>query len=529
MSEADTPNNQPLPEPTASIDDSVAELADETGTVENPQVVNLTDELPTFKDFVQQSRQEQTNEIVRITPALSTSPQTDDSGTQTPEACEPERTKDADWFALAQKMRQRNRRLLEQVAQLRQALKENQEALLTEQMRSHERDLFLAQQTDEFKTLQEQLARLFQTLESSHQAAQRQQILIETLSEQLQSSQERVAQLERECALTQQRYNEQSHQLLQSANTCRELKTRLHRQQRQTLQFKAALEKSLEMSSSSNAVPKPQPPYKNSNANQSLIHKGQPIQPWSAEPVLEEDTSNLDTIWNEPVRLDPLLRGYSSQPEPFKVKPIEETALPSTADISGSAEAAIEKISNLTPITPDSVEASPFAQEAQNARQDLVGSFGTQATQPLSIVPFTASQDSVDIELELEQQLLAEMTSLAEASGLSEFQSDVSDTSAPLTPQLETHVDESDTSVVFMSDIQQTQAPGDLSEWDDDVDRPNEELWETSTNRELAQLNEVVLPQSNWPSPVLYPLRPPKKRKSLAAIELPSFPRQRPG
>ena len=35
--------------------------------------------------------------------------------------------------------------------------------------------------------------------------------LIETLSEQLQSSQERVAQLERECTLTKQRYNQQSH------------------------------------------------------------------------------------------------------------------------------------------------------------------------------------------------------------------------------------------------------------------------------------------------------------------------------
>lgn len=505
MSEADTQNNQPLPEPTASMDDSSAEVPDETGTLENPQLVHLADELPTFKDFVQQSRQEQTGELVRVTTALSTSPEADDSGTQTPDASEPERTTDADWFALAQKMRQRNRRLLEQVAQLRQALKENQEALLTEQMRSRDRDIFLAQQTDEFNTLQEQLGRLFQTLESSHQAAQRQQILIETLSEQLQSSQERIAQLERECALTQQRYNEQSHQLLQAANTCRELRTRLHRQQRQTLQFKAALEKSLEMSSPSNAVQKPQPSYKSGIANQSLIHKGQPIQPWSAEPAFdEEDTSNFDTIWNEPVRLDPLLAGYSSKPEPFKVRPIEETDLLSTTDTSDPAETAIEKIGNLSPVAPD------------------------QLAETLSVVPFLASQESADIDLELEQQLLAEMTSLAEASGLSEFPSNMSHTQAPLTPQLETHADESDAPVPYISDAQETQSSGDFSEWDAEIESPNEDLWEASANRELAQLNEVVLPQSNWPSPVLYPLRPPKKRKSLAAIELPSFPRQRP-
>ncbi len=504
MSEADTPNNQPLPEPTASMDDSAAELLDETGTLENPQLVNLADELPTFKDFVQQSRQEQTTDLVRATTASSTSPEADDPSIKTSDAPEQERTKDADWFALAQKMRQRNRRLLEQVTQLRQALQENQEALHSEQMRSRDREILLAQRTDEFNTLQEQLGRLFQTLESSHQAAQRQQILIETLSEQLQSSQERIAQLERECALTQQRYNEQSHQLLQSANTCRELRTRLHRQQRQTLQFKAALEKSLEMYSPSNAVQKQQPPYKSSIANQSLIHKRQPIQPWSAEPASSaEDTSNFDTIWNEPVRLDPLLAAYSSQPEPFEIRSIEETDFLSTADPSNPAETAVEKSGNLSPVVPE------------------------ELAEPLGIAPFTASQESADKDLELEQELLAEMTSLAEASGLSEFQSDMSDRQALLTPQRETHLDESDAPVPYISDAQETQSPGDISEWDAQIEMPSEDLWEASANREPAQLNEVVLPQSNWPSPVLYPLRPPKKRKSLAAIELPSFPRHR--
>ncbi|HBK66050.1 MAG TPA: hypothetical protein DD000_21825, partial [Cyanobacteria bacterium UBA11166] len=153
------------------------------------------------------------------------------------------RNKDADWFALVQKMRQRNRRLFEQVNQLKQALKDKQQGLAAELMRSQERDALLAIQAEEIQVLQGQLTRLFQTLESSHQSGQRQQILIETLSEQLQSSQERVAQLERECSLTQQRYNEQSHQLVQEANACRELKIRLQRQQQQTLQFKIALEK----------------------------------------------------------------------------------------------------------------------------------------------------------------------------------------------------------------------------------------------------------------------------------------------
>ena len=38
----------------------------------------------------------------------------------------------------------------------------------------------------------------------------------------------------------------------------------------------------------------------------------------------------------------------------------------------------------------------------------------------------------------------------------------------------------------------------------------------------LPQL-KTLPPNTNWPSPVVYPSRPPKGRKSLAAIELPTF------
>lgn len=475
MSEADTPNNQPLPEPTASVDDSAADLPDATVSSEEPQIINIS-EFAEVKDVVKHSRQEQAIELAITTTASSTSLEADEGATETTEATGRERTKDADWFALAQKMRQRNRRLLDQVTELREALKESQEALHSEQMRSRDRDTLLTQQIEEFNIVQEQLTRLFHTLESSHQAAQRQQILIETLSEQLQSSQERIAQLERECALTQQRYNEQSHQLLQAANTCRELRTRLHRQQRQTLQFKAALEKSLEMSSPSNSPGKQQPHQKSGITNPSVVPKAQPIKPWSAEPELLEDTSNIDTIWNRPIPLAPLSAVSFSEAEPIDVRRIEETDSLSIVDTSDSVETAI-----------------------------------------------ASSQESADTEMELEQELLAEMTFLAEASGLSELQSDLADVQAPLTPELEANPDESEPPVPYLSDPQETPSPEYTTELDIETETLNEEVWGDST-REPAQPNEVVLPQSNWPSPVLYPLRPPKKRKSLAAIDLPSFP-----
>jgi hypothetical protein len=476
MSEADTPNNQPLPEPTASMDDSATDLPEVTET-SDPQTVNIS-ELPSLMDVVEHSRQKQISDLVV---AASSIAEVDDRATDEMPDASLGRTKDAsDWFALAQKMRQRNRRLLDQVTELKAALREKQEALHSELMRSRERETLIVRQAEELNTVQEQLARMFHALESSHQAAQRQQILIETLSEQLQSSQERVAQLERECALMQQRYNEQSHQLLQAANTCRELRTRLVRQQRQTMQFKVALEKSLEMNSPSKAAGQQQPHQKGSIAYSSLVPKTQPIQPWSAEPEIVEDTS-IDTIWKRPLRLEPLPEIYSSEVEPFEIRRTEETDLPLTADPSEPRETAI-----------------------------------------------ASSKESDASELELEQQLLAEMSSLAQASGLSESPSYLADAQAPITPDSGTSPDESNNPEQFLIDAEKTPLPEDFDELDSEAEMQDEDLWDDSADSETDQPNEVVLPQSNWPSPTLYPLRPPKRRKSLAAIELPSFPRLRP-
>jgi len=466
MSEADTPNNQPLPEPPASLDSSTI-VPSVTEISEDLQSVNVS-ELPELKEAIQSWKPEQIVELDSAVIASSTTAEPSDPIIQMPDT--DRRT--GDWFALAQKMRQRNRGLLDQVSQLRAALREKQEELHTELMRSQQRESLLTQQTEELNTLQEQLTRMFQALESSHQACQRQQILIETLSEQLQSSQERVAQLERECALTQQRYNEQSHQLLQAANTCRELRIRLHRQQQQTLQFKTALEKSLEMPTSS-ALSQP-PPHRSGSTSPSVFAKTQPIQPWSTQLESLEDTSSIETLWKRPILIQP-----PSETEPFEIRLPKETDLPATADASNLDETAI-----------------------------------------------ASDQEEINTELELEQQLLAEMNSLVEASGLSELPSDLPDP-AQLLIESGTNPAPLDEVASSLWDIKENQLPENAGDIDTETQTLSDSLWGDSINREPSE-SEVILPQANWPSPVLYPLRPPKKRKSLAAIELPSFPRYHP-
>jgi hypothetical protein len=200
---------------------------------------------------------------------------------QLPQSSEPPNL--IDLISLIQELNQCNGVLLDRVSQLEEALERSQQALKGQIERSPE--AFATPQSEDLATAQAQIANLFSQLEFAHQTNQRQHILIETLTAELESSQERAAQLEREAALLQQRYNEQVQSLVQSEGTCRDLQARLQRQQRYTLQFKAALEKCLEMpmpqtDSSTEMIAPP--------IDSLLLPKAQQIQPWSKPVVLQE-------------------------------------------------------------------------------------------------------------------------------------------------------------------------------------------------------------------------------------------------
>ena len=167
-----------------------------------------------------------------------------------------------------------------------------------------------------FEPTTDPVNQLLQELERSQQTAQRQQILVETLTEQLESSQARIAQLERDCALTQQRYNEQVQQVLQAEGACRDLRLRLHRQQQQTLQFKAALEKCLEMPTTYGQAVMPDVAIDDSaetaDALSALLKpKNQPVKPWSLPPRAMDALESEQSALPEP--LFRLLSGLSAQ------------------------------------------------------------------------------------------------------------------------------------------------------------------------------------------------------------------------
>ncbi|MEC4986193.1 MAG: hypothetical protein SAJ37_22495 [Oscillatoria sp. PMC 1068.18] len=193
--------------------------------------------------------------------------------------------RDADWFAVARKLRQRNRELLKKVSELEQNLAASHEEVQSLSMRNQSAEKAIAKQAAESQTNQEQLARFFRELESAHQVSQRQQILIETLSEQLETSSDRISQLETEYSLLKQAYDDQARHLSQTEAQSDELTARLQRQQRQTLQYKAALDKCLEVTPETiNADSEPENQLNEvSPRNVVAFTKAQPIQPWSAQ------------------------------------------------------------------------------------------------------------------------------------------------------------------------------------------------------------------------------------------------------
>ena len=358
-----------------------------------------------------------------------------------------ETTPQTDWCAVAHKLRSYNRDLVKQVAHLEQTIIESDKQLRLQAQQQAHSDTIIIQQTEELRAAKEQVGNLCQELESFHQANQRQQILVETLSEQLEASQQQVARLERECAFVQQECNEQSHLLRQSGNNTQELRSRLNRQQRQTLQFKAALEKCLEVRENGNhlhlidcdgmseVVEEAEADF----APGVFVPKAQPIKPWSSQ-----------------------FESWDNQEEE---EALEQQTLP---------EAKVDNVD--TTNSPREIVKSNVTQQWENSGSE-------EQADPFLLLDEllldTSSQEEEEEEIELAQPESTTDTNL-EKSAISEH------------------------------DLVATQT------------LPEEVQTE---NKAFVSPLEVPQTQPKSPSPLIYTLGSTKKRKSLAAVELPAFGR----
>ncbi|MBD2440891.1 hypothetical protein [Nostoc sp. FACHB-110] len=431
-------------------------------------------------------------------------------------------------LALNEELRSANNELYEQVEHLKDDLTESEKAVQWQKRRCSVTESMLNQQAQELIAAQEQIQSLFQQLDTASQTIQRQETLVETYKAQLQISQQRLAQLERECALLQTNYNEQSQQVAQAETTCRELRTRLMRQQRQTLQFKAALEKCLEPpaanddSAQETVTPAYHPSSKQSRFSRkarSLFPNVQPIRPWSAEP--ESESENTPHPWSEsttpasPIPSNPAPPpsspwNWATQEQTTPIEPAASSEIDDEPDTLATSETVSSNDTAKLDEQIDSLIQMFFAAQPGTASP---ASSETNVTSHQTEVPIWETWKTKEEEPEttLEQQLEA-LTSENNApitvpSSVIEESTIVPDKHSPL-------------SFTVPLPKQTTQEPENY--WSEPVAENTEEISNTELNPETTGdwSNDH---ESQSPSPVVYPQRPPKGRKSLASVELPNF------
>jgi len=418
-------------------------------------------------------------------------------------------------------LRAANNNLYGQVEQLKDNLAESEKVLQWQKTRSSVSESMLNQHTQELAAAQEQIKSLFQQLETAVQTVQRQELFIDSYKAQLQISQQRLAQLERECTLLHTNSNEQSQQLLQSENACRELRTRLMRQQRQTLQFKAALEKCLDppritYDSLEDTAKHPKDITSGqgrfSKKARSLFPNAQPIQPWSTES--ESLTDDLDNSWGEPSTPVPFQRNEAtptaSSSWNWSVK--KDTPTPAQPEPSAKIDDSPDTPEAVSPLGSsnldqqlDSLIQMFFTSQTASASPPPTAKTDVDSNPPIWETLATILEDDQELENPQEEQLEAEINRLATTSTSGTIDSGLSPANnlaiSSTSPHTETPVEETED---YWSDSQLTQM----------------ELSATDFSPESSGDNTD---DANSPSPVVYPQRPPKGRKSLASVELPNF------
>lgn len=418
--------------------------------------------------------------------------------------------------ALIQDLHSSNSNLVKRSYQLEQALAECSLYLQSYEKRSTAAESMLTKQSQELAVAQEQIEYLFHKLEATQQTNTRQQILIETLTAQLESSQERVAQLERECFLTQASYNEQSHQLVQTENNCRELRTRLTRQQRHTLQFKVALEKCLEVPVPSaqfqadtdvpSVTTKPLDDFKNAlysplfltaiNRQSNLtvcLPKPQPIQPWSAQLQFAGD---LEPAWN-------------SQFSPMPPTTWAESSKSLFTPHSYSSDWSTEYSSTPAEEEPLKVVGT------DNSSDSHVATFSQQPSE--TFASWQTLEEQIDAVMQLfidppPSPLPAELSLTIDLQEVQRSESDSSEVEEAHWQYLVSLLEDGE-------ELGSANSQNNLPEGATVVPSTNEVQLTSAPQQKTSSFTS----NTTWPSAVVYPLRPPKGRKSLAEIELPPF------
>jgi DNA polymerase III alpha subunit len=135
-----------------------------------------------------------------------------------------------DWLTVVKNLRLTNRKLLDQIEALEVSLVAVKQESINNQERCRAQGIKIVQQEDDLQAARDRVAALFEQLENSHQIGQRQQVLVETLSQKLEIAQTIVGELDSENAQLRQNQTEQAQKLYKTEAVAQELYRRLKSQ-----------------------------------------------------------------------------------------------------------------------------------------------------------------------------------------------------------------------------------------------------------------------------------------------------------
>lgn len=327
---------------------------------------------------------------------------------------------------LIQDLNQCNDALLIRVSDLEESLERSQAALQAEIERNQAQGAMASARSP----VPTQVAQLLSELDAANDGLRRATIHNETLQAELESSQQRVAQLERECTLLQQRFSEKSTALQQAEDSCRDLKARLHRQQRYTLQFKTALEKCLNMAKEPQPTAIPAAVGLGMVDNQPVtLPKAQEIQPWTAPSVAAH--AQADALSNLIHSLKPTAAPVSSAPvsapEPTATpeptlpdtwpQPAAAVAAPSVPEAPAIADPWLAPAQPDDEPAPSFTEPSPWGSPVRSTATPL--ETAAQNSAPVADVPTPVQARPVVQTAPAEPALAVSAPSLAAATSAS--------------------------------------------------------------------------------------------------------------
>lgn len=300
---------------------------------------------------------------------------------------------------------------------------------------------------------QQQVANVVAQLETAEQSLQRQQLMNETLQSELNNAQERVSQLEHESALGAQQHAEEAQARVQAENTIRDLRSRLQRQQRYTLQFKAALEKSLTVTARSAAA--------------------------SVQGGLNSRTPSVTarpTSFSEPVDMQESVSSGVTMPKAQRIMPWAGAITSPFEGIDPHLESLIRGAN-----TPKSVPA-PIALSDTG--------FDSSAFDQLAVASSPIAPDSEDKLWQDMERVIERSTSVADAEPLSDILAE--------SPTIESPAEDAvDVTEVRVSTVEDADVWGDVIETAEECSTPVPESLKTTTV-EAATVEADAEPKLNW-------------------------------